>query len=320
MKNKILTITVIVILTIMLIIQVFSNKSFAEQTTANFKLNQIETKVGDKINVELILSNEVSFLSSDFVITYDTTKLNYVSYEKGNIQNFTIYANESSEGTIKIAGIQDPAESRTVAINTSLIVLQFDVIAGRGTESTIQLECNSLYKTETEKIETIETSSNVKILNISGIKGGIVTSNGFEYASAYLYEKGTNKLVDESSIDVNGIYNVEATSVGEYYIKIKKQGYLDYHINGINITQINNTTETLNDVVLIPGDLNGDGEIELSDLVELNDYYGTAINSNTVKANFSDDLYINSMDKQNILDNYTKKVIEVNIEDIGYQK
>lgn len=271
----------------------------------HFKLNQVEAKVGDTINLELSISNDVEFLSSDFIVTYDTTKFKYISYEKGSIENFTVYANETTDGTIKIAGIQDSAQPRTINANTSIIVLEFDVIADRGTESVIQLQCESLYTSETQKSETTQTSGNVEILDISGLTGKIITNTNFNNAKVYLYEQNENTLVDQSDIDTNGVYNLEATSIGKYYIRIKKQGYLDYYIKGIEITQIDNLSKTVNDVELTPGDLNDDSEIELLDLVKLNDNIGTG----TIE-----------IDKQTILNNYTKKSTEVTIDDVGYKQ
>lgn len=302
MKNKILIVCIVLIVVFTLGIHILFNNSFAEQTVTAFELNTVETKVGDEVNIELILKNEKAFLALDFVVTYDNTKLDYISYEQGNIQNFIICANESSEGTIKIAGIQNEGELQTVGKNTSVIVLKFNVISGTGTKSNIDLQCDSLYTSETEKAETIETGSQVSILNTSGISGNIITETGYENSYAYLYNQATDVLVDESIIDTNGKYELAAISVGQYYIKIQKFGYLDYYIKGIEITDINNSVRTLNNVELIGGDLNNDGEIEIMDLVKINDNFkNTTIN------------------KQTLLNNYTKKSIEINVSNLGYQ-
>jgi hypothetical protein len=318
MKKKKLIVVFILIILLFIITLNFLNKSFADETPAAFKLNQVETKVGDVINVELILQNERAFLSSDFVITYDVTKLNYLSFSNGNIQNFTIYANESSEGTIKIAGIQDPAQSRVVSANTILIVLQFEILSGRGTQTNLELDCESLYTSETVTAETIQTSGVVDILNTSGLKGNIVTTSGFENMQAFLYNSSTNLLVDELVIGPDGMYNLDATAPGEYYIKIKKYGYLDYFIRGIIISEINNEEKTINNIDLLAGDLNNDGEIDLLDLVKINDNFGNTTNEEKIKINISGGLYIDSTDKQILIQNYNKKYVEKNINDIGY--
>src|SRR5574344_1688837 len=262
MKKKIMMILLIVIICTIFIVSIFINRSFADATPAVFKLNQVETTVGKKVEIELILVNEKSFLSTDFVVNYDSTKLEYVSYTKGNIENFTIYANESEKGKIKIAGIQDPAQSRVVDANTSLIKLEFNIIDGKGTESNIELDCESLYVTETEKELTIQNDGKVTILNTVSMQGKILTNNNDNTIHSYLYKEDGNVLIQESEIDINsGEYNLEITEPGSYYIKIQKAGYLEYKIDGINITDVNNTIKIINDIQLVPGDLKDDGEI-----------------------------------------------------------
>ncbi len=319
-KIKLMKLACVFILIILffIIILNFLNKSFADETPASFKLNQVETKVGDIINVELILQNERAFLSSDFIITYDVTKLNYLSSTNGNIENFTVYANKSSEGIVKIAGIQDPAQSRIVPANTILIVLQFEILSGRGTQTNLELDCESLYTSETVKAETTKTSGVVTILNTSGLKGNIETTSGFENTQAFLYNASTNFLVDELEIGLDGMYNLDATAPGEYYIKIKKYGYLDYFIRGIIISEINNEEKTINNIDLIAGDLNNDGEIDLLDLVKINDNFGNTTTEEKTKININGGIHIDDTDKQVLIQNYNKKYVETNINDIGY--
>lgn len=308
MKKKILMIITIVISFAIIIVSNFINKSFADTVPAVFKLNQVETKIGDEINIELTLTNEKAFLSVDFVVNYDSTKLEYVSYTKGNIENFTIYANESEKGKIKIAGIQDPAQSRTVSANTSLIKLEFKVIDGNGTESNIELGCDSLYVSETETALTVQNNGKVTILNVVSMQGKIITDNTDEVVHLYMYKEDGNILVNEDEIGANGEYCLDVTEPGSYYIKIKKAGYLEYNITGINITEINNIIKNINDIQLVPGDTNDDGEIELLDLVKTNDIL--VFNEQT------DNLKI---DRETIKSNYGKKSENIDINNIGYE-
>ena len=136
----------------------------------------------------------------------------------------------------------------------------------------------SYYSEQDSNNPTVVSGSKITIsdatVNTPMITGKIVTENtkGL-YKATIKVLQGQTEVTSATTKD-DGTFAIELP-YGTYTIKIEKPGYLSYTINSVNIT----TGETINIGAkkLIAGDTNGDGEVDLSDLSEINHAYGATV-------------------------------------------
>ncbi len=127
------------------------------------------------------------------------------------------------------------------------------------------------------------------------------------YKEFVINQDGTVKQdgeTDEEYKARNGTYN-EKIMIGTYDIIIDKPGYLDYIITNVVITE--NGIIEIGEKVLVPGDTNKDGTINLEDLVELNNRYGQNEETGdlySIRYDITEDKVINVTDLIELNKNY----------------
>ena len=127
------------------------------------------------------------------------------------------------------------------------------------------------------------------------IKGEVI------YSEEVTRVKTNNDGTFKASVHMTERENIEA---GERYeIVVTKPGYLDYTVRGIIVIEEQETY--VGEYKLIAGDIIKTGEIELDDLVNLNDRYGTA--SLHPECDLNEDGIINEIDREILKKSYTKR-------------
>ncbi len=139
------------------------------------------------------------------------------------------------------------------------------------------------------------------------------------YKEFIINENGTPRGESESIEDYalrNGTFD-EKVMIGTYDIIIDKPGYLDYVLTDVVITE--NGTIEFEHKWLIPGDCNKDGEINMSDLIELNNRYALTDESDSyhLMYDLTEDKNINMSDLIELNKNYGSRREVINIEEKG---
>lgn len=79
----------------------------------------------------------------------------------------------------------------------------------------------------------------------------------------------------------DGTFRFERVPAGMYELRVQMAGYLQHRQSGLTIDQ--NETMTLPDILLRAGDINGDGVVNLFDLVALSTHYGLQMPAGTAE-------------------------------------
>ena len=106
----------------------------------------------------------------------------------------------------------------------------------------------------------------------------------------------------EVQTNPDGSYEI-VLEPGVYDVVFTKPGYLSHRVTKIDITD--GLGATLDTVEMLGGDVVGDGEIEIDDLVDMNDNYGQ-VTTGKEKFDLNGDGVVNSLDRNILKKNYGK--------------
>jgi murein DD-endopeptidase MepM/ murein hydrolase activator NlpD len=253
--------------------------SHDESSTTIYTINVEEAKAEDNYLESLTVT------PGELSPAFDTNIVNYEVHVKKNQENITIDA-VPKDSTAK-------------------------VISGTGT---IALEDNEtdilvLIRAENEKLRGYVLKV-YRDIELADIKGKVITNNtdNVHKATVKLYSEEQEKNQIETNQD--GTFYIEADA-GTYDVVIEKPGYLTYTVKNIVLGEMGEVE--FEDYALIAGDVNGDGEIELSDLVALNDNIGITVSyeegvtDENAKYDFNGDGIIDKEDRNILKANYGKQ-------------
>lgn len=182
---------------------------------------------------------------------------------------------------------------------------------------------NGNEETYTLLIENLRTIQPTKII------GKILTENvnGEYIADVSIYREVENEVVDgegntsvetvqelykKTTTNLDGTFEIEMYNKdvdtpdileGKYTLVVTKLGYLSYKVTDIIINE--DEVIDIGEYTLIAGDINGDEEITIADLVAINDYYGIIANIDGFDLN--EDGTVNLLDRTILKKNYGKK-------------
>ena len=140
---------------------------------------------------------------------------------------------------------------------------------------------------------------------VGHVKGKILTKN---YQNQYV-EKisviSSGDLVETVYSNLDGTFNIELDP-GTYDIVIDKAGYLEVVVNGIIVEA--GKTKTIEELALIPGDVNKDGAINMTDLnLIVSNYFATSGGLKySINMDFNDDGVIDMTDLNALVTNYLR--------------
>jgi len=125
-KNKVLVISLI----ILLIVMILPFSIVYAQQKAEFNIDSKDCKKGDTITLKIDMLNAVSFVAGNFTVKYDSTSLDFVSYEYGEVLRtnymITIHPVED-EGKINIGYIARLDAGTNLVKAGNVLTLKFKV-------------------------------------------------------------------------------------------------------------------------------------------------------------------------------------------------
>jgi len=217
---------------------------------------------------------------------------NYTGKVKGGTSDVNIVVtSESGKASIELGGLKQ-LSNYTSNINLSSPL----------TNKVIKV----ISEDETEK------QFNINIIKTTNIDGKIITENknGIHKASVLVYK--TENMIEpilQTETDEIGNVELEVPDGGEYCVVVTKKGYLSHKVDDVIIQ--NGELIILDEYELIGGDISKSGEIEISDLVKIVDYYGTVITEDNKEEkgmyDLNEDGVVNFLDRNIIKKNYGKK-------------
>ncbi len=204
---------------------------------------------------------------------------------------------KTSNNTVNRASIINTA-------NTNQIIVSNENINDKNTSNTVNKD--------TSRENTINEYSNSKATNNITRVGNFQKE---EIAKVKTNKDGTFKILvympEEIEGTIDGAIEQEKQTIGEKYeIVVTKQGYLDYTVRGIKVEEEKVTT--LEPYKLIAGDIIKTGEIELDDLVNLNERYGSA--SAHPECDLNEDGKVDKIDREILKKNYTRRAEILNLD------
>lgn len=133
---------------IMIMLCLFStiNVSKAADTVA-FSVSSASGKSGDEVTININLDTVSNFASANFVLEYDTTKLTYVSYTKGEVLEtaaMCIVNNNPDTGKVAIGYIADPTATDQTKAPGNMLKIVFKIESTTTETTNLNLVCSEL--------------------------------------------------------------------------------------------------------------------------------------------------------------------------------
>lgn len=278
--------SIIILLTVLLISLVPNNLVFGDvQPSINLisSVDLLTLTPGDTFEVEIVLNNMDRLVGGEIYISYDST---YVFLEEkllldDNMIDFTLIENVNNNNLTD----GDDRATFVFGLKKSIAPIDGQYTLGKLTFTAIEKGVSLISVDTSSKLiresadgnlSKIHYSSEGLRYNILGIGSlaGVVTDgegNPIEGAFIEIIKDGTTIYSTYSSQD--GSYLIEKMLEESYEIFVSYIGYR--HFNTV-IEVFHGQSKTI-DITLekiIPGDINGDGVVDLKDLVYVATYFG----------------------------------------------
>ena len=160
-RNKI-----VVVLIFTLLMLVLQTKASAAET-ANLKVSTASGEKDDTVEITVSLENDTNFVAGNFNLIYDTTKLEYVSYEFGSVFNegiMKIINHDSTTGNIAAAFSADPSEASHVRSAGNLFTVKFKIISDTTGITNFTFNCTTLKQNDGTNVTTDITDGYVNVI------------------------------------------------------------------------------------------------------------------------------------------------------------
>lgn len=138
LRKKLIMITVNCFLICLLFITFFPLTVFANESGATISLSDAQGKVGDKISVNIEISNNPGFISANLYVTYDTDILKLTKVEDGGVLSGKSHSDKLSS-PYSLAWIND-LSTENFRVNGKIATLYFEIISNTSSETSISLE------------------------------------------------------------------------------------------------------------------------------------------------------------------------------------
>ena len=244
------------------------------------------TKTSDDNNIKELKANGETIEAQE-----DGTYKVYVDQNSSSVELQAISQMELAK--ISINGNEETRQTNTENINiaedkTKTIIVKITALNGDIREYTVNIEKRAKV---TGKV--ITQSSNTHVSTITVYR----TSDTRKEDDA----NDPREVVAQYTTSTDGIYELQLIT-GEYDIVVTKQSYLEYRLT--NVTVETNETIPMEDINIYAGDINGDGQIELSDL--------TALTANTGEVTEENGKAIYDLNEDNIVDRLDRNILKAN--------
>ena len=156
----------------------------------------------------------------------------------------------------------------------------------------------------------------VKIHRMSAISGKVITQakdQTKQSATIKVYKSqdtrdenaadDPRKIIKEIQINPDGTFSLDLEA-DEYDIVVVKKSYLEYRLTNIIVKAGEDVT--VDDINIYAGDLDENGEIEISDLTTIVDHYGTVTGAQLTMYDLNEDGVVDKFDRSILKQNYSK--------------
>ena len=158
--------------------------------TSNFFPTATTTvdKTGTKLTVEYRFKSNIDLLNSQWILTYDTSKLSYNKTATGKIMPNAdgVVANESTKGTIK--GSNSSTSANSFSTEAAFVRVTFDVLALGTAKVNLNVQILGLVNSSNKEGYLVEGSTVKNLKSVSGF-------TNLSYATNTKFTTSTSKVV-----------------------------------------------------------------------------------------------------------------------------
>ena len=128
-----------------------------EEEKVTFEISDITANANDEITINIKMIEDASFVAGNFELLYDSEKMEYIKYEKGQILEeaaMSIVNNNESDSKVSIAYVSDPQNETNCIPKGELIKITFKINETvSNTKISPQFECSTLKDKEGNDIK-----------------------------------------------------------------------------------------------------------------------------------------------------------------------
>ena len=228
--------------------------------------------------------------------TFATDMTDYTTSVDSGVGSITVTPTlEYSGATVKVNGTAVTSGSASQAISLSSGTNTIPVVVTAADGTTVKT-----YTITVTKEVSASYAITMKVTSVAAYNEAVVTIKNSAGSVLYTLNPGTD-----------GMLTTPLLPAGSYTVECSKEAFLKTTIRNIPIAD---KAVTLSDVVLIPGDLDGDGKINTTDTTIINSCYNVTSSSGKYKLvyDFNRDGKINTSERSAVFLNYNKsnKVID----------
>lgn len=276
-----------ILLSVALLMSMFCVSVVAAADTTKIEFGQVSGKAGEQIQVPVMITGNPGIAGFRFWVAYDMDALTLVSVEKGEVL---------TSGTLKSNVDDEDATITWFAIsnetgNGELMTLTFEIAenAMGYYPLTVSYDPEDITNASWQKVDCTVTDGLIK--TGSRISGSITSFGDANGEVTLKLLSGETEVAATTSTD--GTYYLDSVASGMYTLQVSKESHATC-IYEITVADQN----IIQDIALfLLGDLNGDGEINNQDVIQL--LWHTLFPENyslTQDADFDGDSEMNNQD------------------------
>lgn len=252
-KNKTTVRLLIFIILFALVGTVILIRSFAASANQIYlSPDVISVQNGDNVTVAVRISPDTSGVDSvEATISYDQTKLQYVSQESTNSPFAVQFAATGGNGTVNVnRGVTPSSPPAYITADSLVANITFKALAGSGTSvlqfiNTTNATYAGNYTNPTTVGTTVTLTSPPPPPSTTGSMTGVVTSQSGVPISGVAVTYSVNGSKRSLKTDANGSYTITDLPPGTYSVKFSARRYLVQTVNiviGAGVVTTQNVT------------------------------------------------------------------------------
>lgn len=246
----------------------------------NIKVGSAQGSTNDLVTIPIFFLDVPDKKIGVFFITlnYDSSQLEYISYEKGNIfvdSDICFDVAKESDGKLLLLYVVDILEGN-IEEDGLLANLTFKVLGSSG-ETSIYLSDAKVGDGFLNLVNTVLIPGKVSILPSSSgytVSGYVYSELENNYASNVSFNEGFNVELSGTDLsaltDKNGYFEIKDVPAGTYTLKISKVNYLTREIKDFTVEK---DEQLASPIILWIGDIEIDGKqdgaINMEDIMEV---------------------------------------------------
>jgi len=305
-------------------IQSFSINPFSSTEAVELSIGSVTGNPGDTVTVPIDISGNTGFSSFNFEIQYDKGRLTPVpgKVENGNIWTGDLTVNLEFDDDI-ISVIGSSSNNKTADGTIAYVTFKINDNADSGTAN-VNLNVKSFGYVEEISGITVEvpysvTNGKVTVGESGGtynISGSVRSYNPNNPATVTLTRDGDG-FVYTATIDattgsgqVTQEFTMAGVEAGTYTLTVSKPGHLKVTVHNIvvdddDVSLARDSRNAVKTIVMVCGDINGDGQIDSLDLTILvNDFRKSGAGIANALADLNGDGQVDSLDLTLLVNSY----------------